>query len=150
MWKIDYLREGDVDFPSEWIYFCFWKVGGSTYDRSIIPARGQTLLCLLVRWRESPKVQVEVPAFNLMEARVPCWKHLLSLRALNPKLLRREGSFSRGFTSDRSQVHLHPLISRPFSSGYGGNRTTFPLPHTAERRPASQVLSLTLQYNYFL
>ena len=32
MWKIDSLREGDVDFPSEWIYFCFWKVGGSTYD----------------------------------------------------------------------------------------------------------------------
>lgn len=45
---------------------------------------------------------------------VPCWKQAsVIIKNLNPKLLRWEGKFSRRFTSDRSQLHLHCLVSRP-------------------------------------
>ena len=71
------------------------------------------------------------------------------LRTLNPKLLRREGKFSRRFTSDGSQIHLHSLISILFNSGYGGNHTKSPWSHTVEWS-VSQVLSLTLHYNCLL
>lgn len=115
-------------------------------------ARGQTLLHLLVQWHESPKVQVEVPTVSLMVALCPLLEADIcnQLRTLNPKLLRWEGSFSRRFANDGSQIHLHSLISRLFNSGYGGNHTKSPWPHTAEWYPVSQVSSLTLHYNCLL